>query len=63
MARLVKHEAQGPHEVKTAHGDSVFVCVCGLSKNQPLCDGSHHRTKDEQDKIYVYDNEKRVEVK
>ncbi len=63
MARLVKHDASGPKEVKTEHGDTVWVCMCGLSKNIPLCDGSHHKTKDEHsNKVYMYDNEKRVEI-
>lgn len=63
MARLVKHEAQEPKEVKVGN-ESVWMCICGLSKNKPFCDGSHKQTKDEQDgKIYVYNKKgDRVEV-
>jgi len=32
--------------------------MCGLSKNQPFCDGSHKKTRDEEEgKIYEYDAE------
>lgn len=59
MARLVKQNGQGPQQV----GDK-WVCMCGLSKNKPFCDSSHKRTKDEKEGVtYVYDEEKRVEVK
>ena len=32
--------------------------MCGLSKNQPFCDGSHKKVADEEDgKTYEYDSE------
>jgi len=38
--------------------ESVWICMCGLSKNQPFCDGSHKTTRDEEDgKTYEYDAE------
>lgn len=49
--------------IKTAHNNfvlkpqekEVHICMCGLSKNQPFCDGSHKKTLDEKDgKVYVY---------
>lgn len=65
MARLVIKKDTGPKEVKV--GDqSVWICMCGLSKNQPFCDGSHARYKvaeEEEGKLYMYDEEgKRKEV-
>lgn len=54
MSRLVRHNATGPTKVDCKGKDAVFVCACGLSKSQPLCDGSHARTRDEGDKLYTY---------
>ncbi len=54
MARLVKKEDRGPMAVKV---DNVtkWICMCGLSKNQPFCDGNHKKTADEEEgKIYQY---------
>ncbi len=54
MARLVKKEAQGPMEIPPSD-KSKWICMCGLSKNQPFCDSSHKKTSDEiQAKIYKY---------
>jgi CDGSH-type Zn-finger protein len=63
MARIVKHEGKGPLEVKVGQ-ESKWICMCGLSKNMPFCDGSHKICKDEEEgKIYKYVNGKRIEVK
>ena len=64
MGRLVKHTAKGPAKVETTEAP-IFVCRCGLSKNeQGLCDGSHKVTQDEQeDKLYIYNQKlQRVEL-
>ncbi|MEM2138259.1 MAG: CDGSH iron-sulfur domain-containing protein [Candidatus Anstonellaceae archaeon] len=64
MARLVKRDATGPMEVRVG-GESRWICMCGLSKNQPFCDGNHKKTADEEaQKVYRYDSDgRRFEVK
>ena len=34
-----------PLEVQLKKGEKLLWCACGLSNNQPFCDGSHHGTK------------------
>ena len=63
MARLVKKDAMGPTEIKVG-GESKWICMCGLSKNPPYCDGSHKMcVGEEAGKLYKYENGKRVEIK
>lgn len=61
MAREVTHEAMGPERLDEDDlGDdgAVYVCRCGLSDNQPLCDGSHNDTHDEDpDALYKYEDD------
>jgi CDGSH-type Zn-finger protein len=55
--RKVLKSPQGPFEIKPQQ-KSVWICMCGLSKNQPFCDGSHGKTRDEEPgKIYEYDDQ------
>lgn len=54
MARNVIQTAHGPYELKP-QDKPVHICMCGLSKNQPFCDGSHKKTLDEAEgKTYEY---------
>lgn len=36
--------ARAPMPVEVEAGKSYFWCACGLSNNQPFCDGSHKET-------------------
>lgn len=55
MARLVKRTRGQPYPV-TVGGETKYICGCGLSKNQPYCDGTHKITRNEgEGKLYWYD--------
>ncbi len=57
MARLVRKDATGPMEIKVGN-ESKWICMCGLSKNQPYCDGSHKKTSGEEaGRLYMYTKE------
>lgn len=62
MSRVVIHTASAPQEIKIGE-KSTWICMCGLSKNQPLCDGSHKMSiGEEEGKLYKYENGRRIEV-
>ena len=63
MSREILHEEQGPQEIIALDKKSIYICRCGLSKNQPLCDGSHKKTSDEEaGKVYQYKEDGTREV-
>ena len=64
MARIVKRTPQEPTKF-LIDGKEQWFCKCGLSKNQPYCDGSHKLTRGEEPgKLYFYDDAgQRHEVK
>jgi CDGSH-type Zn-finger protein len=62
MAREVVHRADGPRrlteeDIDPEKGD-VAICMCGLSREYPFCDGSHQATEDEKPGVvYRYEND------
>ena len=54
MVRLVRQEDNGPMQVKVGN-ETKWICLRGLSANQPFCDGPHKKTLEEQaGKVFVY---------
>jgi CDGSH-type Zn-finger protein len=52
--KTCKKEDRGPMEVKVGN-ESKWICMCGLSNNQPFVMAQYKKTADEQQgKIYRY---------
>ncbi len=62
MAREVTHTARGPLKLDESDLDDekgdVAICLCGLSREYPFCDGSHRVTEDEEAGVrYKYEDD------
>ena len=48
---------KAPYAVEVESGKTYYWCSCGLSKNQPFCDGSHQGTSFTPVKYKATENE------
>ena len=56
MTRIIKINDSRPQLLEIG-GEKKWICMCGLSKTKPLCDGSHKQCFDEEDgKVYSYED-------
>jgi len=45
MTDLPRIAQKAPFPIEMKEGETKFWCACGLSTNQPFCDGSHKGTE------------------
>ncbi|MEM3832761.1 MAG: hypothetical protein QW128_04070 [Thermoprotei archaeon] len=58
MMRVIFHTAKRPYLYKTPNGETIHICMCGLSQTYPICHGDHAKVRDEdENKIFLYDNQ------
>jgi CDGSH iron-sulfur domain-containing protein 1 len=55
MTRILERSETGPMKIGRDEiaGDAIYLCRCGLSRNQPYCDGTHKMTRDEAPNVLV----------
>ena len=52
--RMPRVAQKAPYKTALVEGQTYYWCSCGLSKNQPFCDGSHKGTE-YVPKAFTYD--------
>lgn len=54
MTRLVNHVRKTPYKVEK-DGVSMWICGCGLTTNEPFCNGAHKKIQEEPNGTFFYD--------
>ena len=51
---------KGPYGIDVTEGQTYAWCACGLSQNQPLCDGAHKNASDKRSLKWVSQKTERI---